>query len=271
MLLGAVLVPGGRPDELTHPVFRFSTLATSAVTVLIATGVYQTLREVRSWDVLLHSHYGHVLVVKLGLVGLSFLAAAGSRTWVWQTVNPVVPVLAATSGPTSGPASGSADGLPDGRPSLGRLRASVGAETTMLVAVLAVTAMLVTSDPALAAPQPHPVSANLTVGPDRVHVSAVPSGPRRLQLTLRVTDAAGKPTEPKEVDASLRLPSSDIGPLPVTLTGGAGMHMGSGPGMAAGTYAGVVGVPVAGTWQLAVTVRTTAIDEATAYVDVPIG
>jgi copper transport protein len=86
-----------------------------------------------------------------------------------------------------------------------------------------------------------------------------------------VTDAAGKPTVPKEVDASLRLPSSDIGPLPVTLTGGAGMHMGSGSGMAAGTYTGVVGVPVTGTWQLAVTVRTTAIDEATAYVDVPIG
>jgi copper transport protein len=271
MLLGAVLVRGGRLDELSHPIFRFSTLATGAVTVLIATGVYQTLREVRSWDVLLHTHYGHVLVVKLGLVGLAFLAAAGSRTWVWQTVNPVVPVLAATSMP----ASGSADPLPDGRPSLGRLRASVGAETTMLVAVLAATAMLVTSDPAVAAPQPHPVSANLTVGPDRVHVSAVPSGPRRLQLTLRVTDAAGKPTVPKEVDASLRLPSSDIGLLPVTLTG-AGMHMGSGSDMgtgtqSAGTFTGVVGVPVTGTWQLAVTVRTTAIDEATAYVDVPIG
>ena len=33
MLLGAVLVSGGRADELTHPVFRFSTLATGAVHV----------------------------------------------------------------------------------------------------------------------------------------------------------------------------------------------------------------------------------------------
>ena len=55
---------------------------------LIVTGTYQTLREVRSWDVLLHTHYGHVLVVKLGIVGLAFLAAAGSRTWVWQTRQP---------------------------------------------------------------------------------------------------------------------------------------------------------------------------------------
>ena len=143
----------------------------------------------------------------------------------------------------------------------------------MLLAVLAATAMLVTSDPAVAAPQPHPVSANLTVGPDRVRVATVPQGLRRVQLTLTVTDARGKPTQPKEVDASLRLPSSDIGPLPVTLTGsgmqmGSGMNMGSGTG--AGVLSGVISVPVAGTWQLAVTVRTSAIDEATAYVDVPI-
>jgi hypothetical protein len=32
-----------------------------------------------------------------------------------------------------------------------------------------------------------------------------------------------------------------------------------------------VGVPVSGDWQLAVTVRTSAIDEATGYVEVPIG
>jgi copper transport protein len=266
LLLAAVLVRGGHPDDLTRPVMRFSTLATGAVTLLIATGVYQTLREVRSWDVLLHTHYGHVLVVKLGIVGLAFLAAAGSRTWVWQTVNPVVPVLAATAR-SDGP-------LPDGRPSLRRLRASVGIEAAMLTAVLAATAMLVTSNPAVAAPVPHPVSADLVVGPDHVHVSAVPDGSRRVQLTLRVTDAAGKPTVPKEVDASLTLRAADIGPLPVTLHGTdasnamGGMDMG--PGAAASTMTGVVSVPLAGTWQLAVTVRTSAIDEATAYVDVPI-
>ena len=88
LLLGAVLVRGRSATRPTPPVLRFSTLATGAVTALIVTGTYQTLREVRSWDVLLHTHYGHVLVVKLGIVGLAFLAAAGSRTWVWQTVEP---------------------------------------------------------------------------------------------------------------------------------------------------------------------------------------
>jgi hypothetical protein len=34
---------------------------------------------------------------------------------------------------------------------------------------------------------------------------------------------------------------------------------------------GEVTVPLTGIWRLAVTVRTSAIDEATGYVDVPVG
>ncbi|HEX4688715.1 MAG TPA: copper resistance protein CopC [Nocardioides sp.] len=250
MLLGAVLV-SGRREEATPPVLRFSTLATAAVTGLIATGIYQTLREVRSWDVFLHTHYGHVLVVKLGIVGLAFLAAASSRTWVWQTVNPVVTVHAATEAPP-GP-------VVDGRPALRRLRRSVGVETLLLIGVLAASAMLVTSDPARSAEPSGPITRSIAVGPDHVRVTAVPDGSRRVKVTLQVTDAAGKATEPKEVDAMLTLTSEKIGPLPVTLDAmGHGMRMGE------------VSVPVPGDWQLAVTVRTSAIDEATGYVDVPI-
>jgi copper transport protein len=250
MLLGALLVRAVR-DEVTPSVLRFSTLATWAVSVLVVTGTYQSLREVRSWDVLFHTHYGHVLVVKLAIVVIAFLAAAGSRTWVWQTVNPVVPVHAATSART--------EPVLDGRPGLARLRLSVGVETALLIGVLVVTAMLVTSDPARSSAPAGPVVTSVTVGSDHVRVSAVPDGPRKVEIRLAVTDAAGKPTEPKEVDASLTLRSDEIGPLPVTLEKtGTGRRMGH------------VAVPVPGTWQLAVTVRTSAIDEQTRYVDVPI-
>jgi copper transport protein len=250
MLLGAVLV-SGRRAEATPPVLRFSTLATGAVTVLIATGVYQTLREVRSWDVLLHTHYGHVLVVKLGIVGLAFLAAAGSRTWVWQTVNPVVPVHAATSAPP-GP-------MVDGRPQLRRLRLSVGLETLLLIGVLVASALLVTSDPARSSAPAGPVATTITVGPDHVRVSAVPDGARRVEVTLDVTDAEGSPTEPREIEASLSLDSEQVGPLPITLEASGRGHR-----------TGRVSVPLSGDWELAVTVRTSAIDEATGYVDVPV-
>jgi copper transport protein len=250
MLLGVVLAGEDR-DAATPVVLRFSNLATGAVTALVATGVYQTLREVRSWDVLLHTHYGHVLLVKLGIVGVALLAAAGSRTWVWQTANPVVPVHAATSAP---PVSDV-----DGRPHLRRLRLSVCCETVLLVAVLVATSLLVTSDPARSTEPAGPVTKTLAVGPDRVRVSAVPDGARRVAVTLEVTDASGRATEPKEVDASLTLTADRIGPLPVTLrTTGRGGRTGS------------VSVPLPGTWRLAVTVRTSAIDEATAYVDVPV-
>jgi copper transport protein len=249
LLLGAVL----RRDraELTSPVMRFSTLATGAVALLIASGTYQTLREVGSWDVLFHTHYGHVLLVKLGIVALAFCAASGSRIWVWQTMHPIVPVHAVTAAPPEPDV--------DGRPRLRRLRTTVGIESALLVCALVASAMLVTSDPAVSVPTAHPVSADLTVGPDRVRVTAVPAGARRVDLSLDVTDGAGRPTEPREIEAALRLPASEIGPLPVTLTG-----------TERGRRTGTISVPIAGHWQLAVTVRTSAIDESTAYVDIPI-
>jgi copper transport protein len=79
-------------------------------------------------------------------------------------------------------------------------------------------------------------------------------------IDLAVVDSSGRATEPKEVDATLTLTSESIGPLPITLeTTGRGRRTGE------------AAVPVPGTWHLAITVRTTAIDEATAYVDVPVG
>lgn len=251
MLLAAVLPGGTAGEQARTAVLRFSTMASASVAVLIATGTYQSLREVRSFGALLHTHYGHLLLVKLGIVAFALFAAAGSRAWVWQAAHPVVAVNAATTAP---PAARVGAG-----PGTGRLRASVAAETALLVGVLAVTAMLVTSNPARTAPQPHPVSANVRVGSDRVKVSAVPDGSRRLRLTLDVTDAAGRPTEPAEVTASFIKQSSQIGPLPVRLKGSSLGHR-----------TATVSVPVTGTWQLAVTVRTSAIDEATAYVAVPV-
>jgi copper transport protein len=250
VLIGAVLVRA-RGDERALPVLRFSRLAGLAVTSLVVTGVYQSLREVRSWDALFHSHYGHVLLVKLGIVTLALIAAAGSRAWVWQTLNPVVHVHAATAAPP--------DPAVEDRPPLRRLRITVAIETTVLLGVLVASAMLVTSDPAASTPTARPVAETLTVGPDRVRVSVVPDSARHVRIALDLTDAAGRPTEPPEVDATLSLPASRIGPLPITLeTTGRGHRTGA------------VTVPLPGDWRLAVTVRTSAIDEATGYVDVPV-
>jgi copper transport protein len=129
----------------------------------------------------------------------------------------------------------------------------------LLVCVLVATSLLVTSDPARSSSSPAPVIRTISVGPDHVRLSAVPDGIRRIRVTLEVTDAAGRPTEPTEVDASLVLPSAQIGPLPIRLT--ATGH---------GRRSGQVSVPVPGAWQLSVTVRTSAVDADTEYVDVPV-
>lgn len=252
-LLGGVVLRGAAEAEEALPVVRrFSRVATWGVGVLVATGTYQALREVRSWDVLFDTHYGHVLLVKLWFVVVALGAAAGSRAWVWQRAHPVVAVNAATS---SAPAA-----TEERRPPMRNLRTSVGLESLALVGVLVATSLLVTSDPKASTTRSAPVSTTVTVGPDRVRVSAVPVGSRRVNLRLQVLGPSGRPEEPKEVDAAFSLTDQGVGPLPVTLTK-------SGPGL----RTGVASLPLSGHWQLAVTVRTSAIDEATAYVGVPVG
>jgi copper transport protein len=235
-LLGAGVMRGDAArDGALVVVRRFSTLAMLAVCVLVATGTYQAVREVRSWDVLFDTHYGHVLLVKLWLVLVALGAAAGSRAWVWQSAHPT-------------------------KPPLGNLRSSVGVESVVLLAVLVASSLLVTSDPKLAPITSQAVATTVTVGPDRVRISASPDGSRVVRLRLQVLDGQGRAVEPPEVTATFSLPGRQIGPLPVTLTkAGRGLHTGR------------VGLPVSGRWRLAVTVRTTAIDEATGYVDVPVG
>lgn len=67
-------------------VARFSRLAFASVTVLVATGVYQSWRGLGSWDAVTGTTYGHLLVFKLlavtGLLG----AARLSRQWTGRLV-----------------------------------------------------------------------------------------------------------------------------------------------------------------------------------------
>jgi copper transport protein len=136
----------------------------------------------------------------------------------------------------------------------------VGVESLALVGVLVVSALLVSSNPARPPLVSSAVTTTVTAGPDTVRVSAVPAGPQQVNLRLQVLDAQGHRVEPREVDASFSLSAHDVGPLPVTLTK-------SGPGLRTGHAS----LPLSGHWQLAITVRTSAIDEATAYTDVPVG
>ncbi len=133
------------------------------------------------------------------------------------------------------------------------LRAVVAAEAALVLAILGVTASLVATEPAKTAYRPT-ISASLTVLGQTVDVTAVPTGSRAVDLHVYVLDASGQPAEPEELTASIGLPDKQIEALPVPLTLADPGH-----------WRAPVSVPVAGDWRLAITVRTTEIDEATGY------
>ncbi len=49
---------------------RFSYLGWSAIFTLIATGIYNAVRFLRTWENLLHTEFGHILLAKIGLVAV---------------------------------------------------------------------------------------------------------------------------------------------------------------------------------------------------------
>jgi copper transport protein len=113
------------PTEVSSAVVRFSRMALVCVALLVATGLYQAWREVRSWEALFHTTYGRELLVKTVLVALVVLAASASRAWVTRSQH--------DAGAT---------------PTVGRLRRSVAAEVVLALVVLGVTSALVATEPA---------------------------------------------------------------------------------------------------------------------------
>lgn len=49
---------------------RFSILGWCAIFTLVCTGIYNAVRFLRSWDALFTTNFGHILLVKIGLVAV---------------------------------------------------------------------------------------------------------------------------------------------------------------------------------------------------------
>ena len=121
------LLPRRDLAELQRVVPRFSTVAATSVALVVVSGTILAVRIIGSVGALFGTHYGHVLLVKLALVGLVVLVALVSKRWVARTLTGAVAT---------------------GRSSpVGSFLASVGAETALVIGVLAVASVLVTSNP----------------------------------------------------------------------------------------------------------------------------
>jgi copper transport protein len=281
---------GGRAvAAVARAVPRFSAIALGCVVAIVASGVYQTWREVGSWGALADTTYGRLVVAKITglilLIELGYLARRLIRRGLSLDAllaAHAAPSLAAAAGVATRPRAAAAGGDgPGGRPSGGdapagpppgaawapvlrRLRRSVAAELGIAAAILTLSAVLVNTAtgreayaPAVSASQAF--STGGPGGSGTVHVSAAPArlGPNTIEVSF--TKSGGQAFVPAQVTAALYFPSRKIGPLPVTLIRTAPGH-----------YRALdATVTFTGQWTLQVIVRSDAFDETS--VTFPLG
>ncbi|HTR92746.1 MAG TPA: copper resistance protein CopC [Trebonia sp.] len=233
VLAGFALRSPGTPAVM-RAVPRFSAIALGCVATIVASGAYQTWREVGSWGALFDTSYGRLIQAKIAGLGALIVLGYVARRLISRGRFP-------------------GEGW---ERAMRRLRRGVAEELAFAAAILACTAMLVNTATGREAYAPT-VSASQafnTGGPGGtgiVHVFATPArlGPNTIQVYL--TTAGGRAFVPAQVTAALYFPARNLGPLPVTLTRTA-------PGQYKTDSAPVT---FTGQWTLQIVVRSDAFDE----------
>ncbi|MCQ4211600.1 copper resistance CopC/CopD family protein [Streptomyces longispororuber] len=289
---------------------RFSRVAFWSVAALAATGLYQSWRQVGSWSALTGTRYGQLLLVKIGLVAVLVGIAWISRRWTGRLSEQLSPEAAATTvveqrtaekkkEPVTVGAGAKAEDperaaqlarqraamdtarekrVRDADPHRFGLRRSVLAEAGVAVVLLAVTTVLTSTEPgrteeeaksatSAAQTQSGPLSLKVpfdTGGEDGKGTVLLDLDPGRTgdnDMHVYVERPNGKAFDVPEVKIAFTLESKKIGPLSVVPD-----HIATGHWTASG-----VQVPVAGDWKIAMTVRTSDIDQVTVTKNAKIG
>ncbi|MEU7720387.1 copper resistance CopC/CopD family protein [Streptomyces tibetensis] len=347
--LGALLValyraPAETPVD-APAVRRFSQVAFGSVLALIATGTYQSWRQLGSWSAFTGTRYGQLLLAKIALVVVLVGVAWISRRWTGrlaETASVEAPEVrekervgapgldtderpgpeptgsqAADTEATDTEATGSeaadteateateaADTeraaqlarqkaardaaqrkrIRDADPNRFGLRRSVLTEAGVAVVLLAVTTVLTQTEPgrteqeakaatssSASASADTGASGALTLnmpfdtgGEDGKGIVTIDLDPARVgdnEMHVYVERPNGRAFDIPEVKVEFTLKAKDIGPLPVVPD-----HLATGHWSANG-----VQIPMAGDWQVDVTVRTSDIDEVTVSKHAQIG
>ncbi|WP_369170592.1 copper resistance CopC/CopD family protein [Streptomyces sp. R28] len=89
LLVALYRAPADTPVDASA-VRRFSRVAFGSVLALVATGIYQSWRQLGSWSAFTGTRYGQLLLVKIGLVVLLVGIAWISRRWTARLADAVV-------------------------------------------------------------------------------------------------------------------------------------------------------------------------------------
>ncbi|WP_210582284.1 copper resistance protein CopC [Streptomyces sp. GESEQ-4] len=268
--LAALLITLRRGSSSTATVARFSRLAFTSVTVLAVTGVYQSWRGLGSWSAFTDTSYGRTLIVKLVAVALLLAAAGFSRRWTTKAlaVEAETVVRERVPEPVGGPPSlpEPPDSTPPAAEDHRLLRRSVLAEVGVAAVVLLITTVLTGTLPgraeaeaAQAAPAGALPAASVTVVPfdvgaagarGKVQITLDPGRTGDNSVEAVVYGADGGFAIVPELRISFTLPAQDIGPIDAELTNKGGYWGNSS-----------LTLPVAGEWEMKVTVRVSDIDQ----------
>jgi copper transport protein len=280
-------------EQLSTGLPVFSRVAMACIATLAVTGTLQAWREVGAWDALASTRYGQLVLVKVALfcaiLGLGYLARrAVLRSTARPATEPGPPLefglpaeavqptgsgqLAGSTQPGSGQAG--ASGQPGGVVTMlsppapapsrsglpARLTRTLLVEVAIGALVLAATAVLVSQPPgkvALAAERSKPRHATVQINAaTQAAVDVTPGVHGDVRIAVRL--AGGTP--PTGITATASLPAQKLGPIPVPLQS-------AGPGSY--TSSDVL-LPVAGTWELTLTVQTSEFDSTVAVARVKV-
>ncbi len=251
VILGAVTLRRRDLEQLRVAVPRFSRVALGCITVLVATGAFQTWRQVGSLDALRSTDYGRILAVKLVLFAAVVVFAAFSREIVLRLfgepvdVPPPVPAVAGGSDDDLPPADEPDDEYElDEEVELRHLRRSVWVEVALAICVLAATALLVNAAPAKTAlaGAGDGGAVGVTMKSNKVWVdfSATPGIAGANDLHLNVLTPSGAPLNTQELTVSIASADGKIAPIDLPLRRLAPGHY----------YAPGFDVPIAGDWRV---------------------
>jgi copper transport protein len=239
VIAALVLAGKERWPLASRAVPRFSLIAVVAVGALLAGGVTNGYLQVRRWDGLWETKYGVLLLVKAGLVLPVLALGAYNNRYAVPRLKAQIASLAEQR----------------------RFLRAAAVELSVIVAVVAITAVLVQEPPAKAFVAPTgPYATTTDLGPISLNFVVDPAKTGPNQVHLYLLDKNGRPTEVDEARVQARLPSKGIGPLTLRANR-------AGPG-----HYVVLGAafPIAGDWQLSIEARRGDFDSFDKTLSVPI-
>jgi copper transport protein len=267
VVLALVTLSRRAPLSARDAVERFSRVALGCIVALVATGAFQTWRQVGSLEALRSTDYGRILVVKLVLVAVVIVFAAFSREVVLRILPPSpsertgkVPVVA---GGSDDDASDDEEIEIDEETELRRLRRSVWAEIATAALILVATALLVNAAPAKTAVASAGGVAGITLHGDglNVDVTLTPAVAGTNDVHADVSNASGAPKNVQELTVTFALPSRGIAPIDVPLRR-------LGPGH---YYSPGFEVPISGEWRVRAKPLLSEFDEQTLRGSIAVG